>query len=153
MEITLPAGNALRPKQFNTVLARAKDQPYAELVNEVILRSQAQAEYATANVGHFGLNLQRYAHFTSPIRRYADLLVHRALIAAMKLGHGGMTPEERPTLAATAKAISEAERRAMAAERETNDRLISAFLADRVSAEFAARVSGVTRSGLFVRLR
>ena len=152
LELTLPAGNAIRPKHFNTVLARAKDQPYAEFVNEVILRSQAQAEYATSNVGHFGLNLQRYAHFTSPIRRYADLLVHRALIAALKLGHGGMPPEERPTLAATAKAISEAERRAMAAERETNDRLISAFLADRVNAEFAARVSGVTRSGLFVRL-
>jgi ribonuclease R len=148
----LPAGNEIRPKHFNSVLARAKDQPYTEFVNEVVLRSQAQAEYATANVGHFGLNLQRYAHFTSPIRRYADLLVHRALIAGLKLGIGGMPPEDRAELSSIAKSISEAERRAMAAERETVDRLISAFLADRVNAEFAARVSGVTRSGLFVRL-
>ena len=150
--LSLPAGNTIRPKHFNGVLARAKDQPYTEFVNEVVLRSQAQAEYATANLGHFGLNLLRYAHFTSPIRRYADLLVHRSLIAALKLGTGGMEPEDRSQLAEIAKAISEAERRAMAAERETNDRLISAFLADRVNAEFAARVSGVTRSGLFVRL-
>jgi ribonuclease R len=151
--LSLPPGDHIRPKHFNTILARAKDQPYAEFVNEVVLRSQAQAEYAIANLGHFGLNLLRYAHFTSPIRRYADLLVHRSLIAALKLGAGGMSAEEKPELAATAKAISDAERRAMVAERETNDRLISAFLADRVNAEFPARVSGVTRSGLFVRLR
>ncbi len=153
LDLMLPPGDHIRPKHFNTILARAKDQPHAEFVNEVILRSQAQAVYDTANLGHFGLNLLRYAHFTSPIRRYADLLVHRSLIAAMKLGVGGMTPEERPELATTAKAISEAERRAMVAERETIDRLISAFLADRVNAEFAGRISGVTRSGLFVRLR
>jgi ribonuclease R len=151
--LSLPPGDHIRPKHFNTILARAKDQPYAEFVNEVVLRSQAQAEYAIANLGHFGLNLLRYAHFTSPIRRYADLLVHRSLIAALKLGAGGMSAEEKPELAATAKAISDAERRAMVAERETNDRLISAFLADRINAEFPARVSGVTRSGLFVRLR
>jgi ribonuclease R len=153
LDLSLPPGDHIRPKHFNTVLARAKDQPYAEFVNEVILRSQAQAVYDTANLGHFGLNLLRYAHFTSPIRRYADLLVHRSLIAALKIGAGGMTPEEKPGLKATAKDISDAERRAMVAERETIDRLISAFLADRVNAEFSGRISGVTRSGLFVRLR
>ncbi|MFN3743514.1 MAG: ribonuclease R [Hyphomicrobiaceae bacterium] len=151
--LSLPPGEHVRPKHFNAILARAKSQPYAEFINEVILRAQAQAEYATANIGHFGLNLMRYAHFTSPIRRYADLLVHRSLIAAMKLGAGAMVPEERADLAAVAKSISEAERRAMVAERETIDRLISAFLADRLTAEFAGRISGVTRSGLFVRLR
>ena len=153
LDLSFPPGDHVRPKHFNTVLARAKDQPYAEFVNEVILRSQAQAVYDTANLGHFGLNLLRYAHFTSPIRRYADLLVHRSLIAALKLGAGGMTPEEKPGLKATAKDISDAERRAMVAERETIDRLISAFLADRVNAEFSGRISGVTRSGLFVKLR
>jgi ribonuclease R len=109
--------------------------------------------YAAANLGHFGLNLRRYAHFTSPIRRYADLVVHRSLIRSLGLGAGGLGDEDAARLADIAQSISEAERRAMAAERETTDRLIAAYLADRVGAEFDARVSGVTRSGLFVRLR
>jgi ribonuclease R len=118
-----------------------------------VLRSQSQAVYAAANIGHFGLNLQRYAHFTSPIRRYADLMVHRSLIRALGLGAGGLVDEERDRLQDIAQAISDTERRAMAAERETADRLIAVYLADRVGAEFAARISGVTRSGLFVRLK
>ena len=118
----------------------------------MVLRSQAQAQYAAENYGHFGLNLQRYAHFTSPIRRYADLIVHRSLIRACKLGAGALSREEEPLLAEVATAISQAERRAMAAERETADRLVASFLADRVGAEFKGRISGVTRSGLFVRL-
>jgi ribonuclease R len=153
LDLKLPSGERLRPAHFNRVLARAKTLPVADLVNEVVLRSQSQAEYGTQNIGHFGLNLQRYAHFTSPIRRYADLVVHRSLIRALRFGAGGLLREEEPQLAETARSISEAERRAMAAERDTVDRLISAFLADRVGAEFPARVSGVTRSGLFVRLR
>jgi ribonuclease R len=153
LELKLPSGENLKPGHFNRVLARAKALPVTDLVNEVVLRSQSQAEYATQNIGHFGLNLQRYAHFTSPIRRYADLLVHRSLIRALRFGAGGLAREEEPQLAETARSISEAERRAMAAERDTVDRLISAFLADRVGAEFPARISGVTRSGLFVRLR
>jgi ribonuclease R len=126
--------------------------PVPDLINEVVLRSQSQAEYNIDNIGHFGLNLRRYAHFTSPIRRYADLLVHRALIRALKLGPGGLDDAEVPRLADISKQISEAERRAMAAERETADRLIAAHLADRVGAKFKGRVAGVTRSGLFVRL-
>lgn len=153
LDLKLPPSDALRPSHFNRVLAAAKEKPFADLVNEVVLRSQAQAEYAVANIGHFGLNLKRYAHFTSPIRRYADLLVHRSLVAALGLGDGGLPAEAHPRLGAIAKEISEAERRAMAAERETADRLLSAYLADRVGAEFPARISGVTRSGLFVRLK
>jgi ribonuclease R len=151
--LKLPRGTALEPRQLNRVLAQAKSLPAAGLVNEVMLRSQAQAEYAVRNYGHFGLNLRRYAHFTSPIRRYADLLVHRGLIRALKLGAGGLPREDEAGLAERAKSISESERRAMAAERETVDRLVAAYLADRVGATFAGRVSGAVRAGLFVRLR
>jgi ribonuclease R len=133
-------------------LARAKTMPVPELVNEVVLRSQSQAEYNVDNIGHFGLNLRRYAHFTSPIRRYADLIVHRALIRAARLGADGLEDGEVPRLPEIAKQISEAERRAMAAERETVDRLIATHLADRIGATFTGRIAGVTRSGLFVRL-
>ena len=153
LDLKLPGSGALRPGQFNRVLEQAKSLPVPDLVNEVVLRAQAQAEYTTENYGHFGLNLNRYAHFTSPIRRYADLLVHRSLIRALGLGPGGMEEAERPRLAEIAQAISDTERRAMAAERETTDRLIAAHLADRIGAEFEGRISGVTRSGLFVRLR
>ncbi|MBS0242833.1 MAG: ribonuclease R [Proteobacteria bacterium] len=153
VEMHLPKGEGLRPADFNRILSAAKKLPVADLVNEVVLRSQAQAEYSIANIGHFGLHLQRYAHFTSPIRRYADLLVHRALIRALKFGDDGLRKEDEGRLKDVAKSISEAERRAMAAERETSDRLLSAYLADRTGADFPARISGVTRSGLFVRLR
>jgi ribonuclease R len=147
------AGGATTTAALNGLLARARGLTVPDLVNEVVLRSQAQAEYAPVNIGHFGLNLRRYAHFTSPIRRYADLLVHRALIRALKLGDDGLGVEEARALGETCKRISEAERRAMAAERETVDRLVAAHLADRVGARFEARVAGVTRSGLFVRLK
>ena len=118
-----------------------------------MLRSQAQAEYTAENYGHFGLNLQRYAHFTSPIRRYADLIVHRALIRALKLGKDGLPADMTPASWPRSRArISAAERRAMAAERETNDRLIAHFLADRIGATFEGQISGVTKSGLFIKL-
>ncbi|KWT70538.1 3'-to-5' exoribonuclease RNase R [Hyphomicrobium sulfonivorans] len=148
----LPQASSLRASHFNGILKHAKEMPVADLVNEVVLRSQSQAEYNIENVGHFGLNLRRYAHFTSPIRRYADLLVHRALVKAIKLGEGGLDDSQVPRLREIAQQISEAERRAMAAERETIDRLIAAHLADRIGAKFAGRIAGVTRSGLFVRL-
>ena len=153
LDLNLAPGTGLKPEAFNRILARAKSLPVPELVNEVILRSQAQAQYTRENIGHFGLNLAKYAHFTSPIRRYADLIVHRALIRALKLGPDGLTDEEIPRLADVAKDISEAERRAMAAERETIDRLIATHLADRVDASFEGRIAGVTRSGLFVKLK
>ena len=153
LDINFPKSGALRPEAFNRVLAQVKGRDAEQLVNEVVLRSQAQAEYSADNYGHFGLNLRRYAHFTSPIRRYADLVVHRGLIRAIKLGHGAL-PESatREQLNEIAAEISATERRAMVAERETADRLIAHFLADRVGASFDGRISGVTRAGLFVKL-
>jgi ribonuclease R len=153
LDINFPKAGALRPEAFNSVLARVKGREAEQLVNEVVLRSQAQAEYAAENYGHFGLNLRRYAHFTSPIRRYADLIVHRGLIRALKLGAGAL-PEasDHKQLAEIAAEISATERRAMVAGRETADRLIAHFLADRVGATFDGRISGVTRAGLFVKL-
>lgn len=153
LDMRLPASNVLKPEAFNKILAQAKSLPVPELVNEVVLRSQAQAEYTPQNIGHFGLNLAKYAHFTSPIRRYADLIVHRALIRALKLGPDGLDDQEITRLADTAKEISDAERRAMAAERETVDRLIASHLAERINATFEGRIAGVTRSGLFVKLK
>jgi ribonuclease R len=153
LDISLPKAGALRAAQFNSILERVKGREVEKLVNEVVLRTQAQAEYAAENYGHFGLNLRRYAHFTSPIRRYADLVVHRGLIRAGKLG-GGALPETEDvrTLGEIAATISAAERRAMKAERETFDRLLAHFLADRIGASFEGHVSGVTRAGLFVKL-
>lgn len=153
LDIKLAPQGALKPEQLNRILERAKTLPVPELINEVVLRSQSQAEYNIENIGHFGLNLRRYAHFTSPIRRYADLLAHRALIRGLRLGDGGLEDSEVSDLANVAKSISDAERRAMAAERETTDRLIAAHLADRIGSTFSGRVAGVTRSGLFVRLK
>ena len=152
LDMSFPKAGSLRPAQFNRVLKRVADTPNALLVNEVILRSQSQAEYSTANIGHFGLNLRRYVHFTSPIRRYADLLVHRALVAALGLGAGGLRAADEKTLERVAGEISVAERRAMAAERDTVDRLIAFWLAERVGAHFDGRIRGVTRAGLFVEL-
>jgi ribonuclease R len=137
---------------FNGILAKVVDTPKAGLVNEVVLRSQAQAEYNPQNIGHFGLHLRRYAHFTSPIRRYADLIVHRALIRALGFGPDGLPESVDDKLDAIGAEISAAERRAMAAERDTIDRLIARWLMDRIGATFHARISGVTKSGLFVRL-
>jgi ribonuclease R len=153
LDISLPKSGALRPAGFNRILDRVRGRDTENLVNEVVLRSQAQAEYAAENYGHFGLNLKRYAHFTSPIRRYADLVVHRALIRGLKLGDDGLAATETvQTLGEVSARISAAERRAMAAERDTVDRLIAHFLADRIGIVFQGRIGGATRAGLFVRL-
>lgn len=152
LDMSFPKAGSLRPAQFNQILQRVADTPNALLVNEVILRSQSQAEYAMENIGHFGLNLRRYVHFTSPIRRYADLLVHRSLISALGFGPGGLRGTDQERLERVAGEISMAERRAMAAERDTVDRLIALWLAERVGAEFSGRIRGVTRAGLFVEL-
>ncbi|KQZ13054.1 ribonuclease R [Mesorhizobium sp. Root554] len=152
LSLSLARGAQMRPSQFNGILERVRGADNEQLVNEVVLRSQSQAEYSPANIGHFGLNLLRYAHFTSPIRRYADLIVHRALVAALGLGPGGLTRDEEARLEETAVLISASERRAMAAERDTIDRLIAAYLAERIDERFDARISGVTKAGLFVKL-
>ncbi len=140
------------PKRFNTLKSLVADGTLAGMLNEVILRSQSQAVYSHQNIGHFGLNLTHYAHFTSPIRRYADLIVHRALIKAFKLGDDGLTDREAGDLEAIAQQITTCERRAVAAEREANDRYLAAYLADHVGASFTGTISGATRWGLFVRL-
>lgn len=153
IDISFPKSGALRPSVFNRVLAQVKGRDDEPLVNEIVLRSQSQAEYSSENYGHFGLNLRRYAHFTSPIRRYADLVVHRGLVRALSLGSGELPQTETvETLGEVAASISATERRAMKAERETADRLIAHFLADRIGASFQGRISGVVRAGLFVKL-
>jgi ribonuclease R len=148
--LALARGQALKPRLFNRVLQRAAGTPHADLINDLVLRCQAQAAYSPHNIGHFGLALRRYAHFTSPIRRYADLLVHRALLA----GPGGLpfeTVDER--LEAIAKHVSATERRAADAERAAIDRYRAMLLARSVGGLFTARVSGIASFGLFVTLK
>ncbi|MBB4042209.1 ribonuclease R [Microvirga flocculans] len=151
--LKVPGQGPLKPELFNRILRSVEGSEHQLFINEVVLRSQSQAEYAAENYGHFGLNLRRYAHFTSPIRRYADLIVHRALIAALKLGKDGLPPTTtRAELIEVSAKISAAERRAMAAERETIDRLIAHFLSDRIGATFDGQISGVSKAGLFIKL-
>ncbi|MCB5201774.1 ribonuclease R [Neorhizobium sp. T786] len=150
--LSMAKGGEIRANSFNGILARALDTPHQTMVNEMVLRSQSQAIYSPENIGHFGLNLMKYAHFTSPIRRYADLIVHRALVGSLGLGDGGITREEEAALDDIAAEISTFERRAMAAERDTINRLIAHYLSERVGEEFEGRISGVTKAGLFVTL-
>lgn len=152
LDIAVKKSDSVRASDFNGVLAQSRKAGNVEQVSEMVLRSQAQAEYAPENYGHFGLNLDRYAHFTSPIRRYADLIVHRALIKALDLGSDGLSEQEGLKLTGIGQHISATERRAMLAERETADRLLAQFLSAQIGARFEGRISGVTRSGLFVRL-
>jgi ribonuclease R len=145
-------GQTVTPSRFNHILSLAQNTPNHAIVNEVILRTQAQAIYSPGNIGHFGLHLRSYAHFTSPIRRYADLIVHRGLIRALKLGDDGLTDGEMRRLDEIAEHISQTERQSMAAERDAASRYIASYLSDRVGATFEGRVTGVTRFGLFIRL-
>jgi ribonuclease R len=150
--LTLAKGQVMRTALLNRLLTQAAGTDQAELINMTTLRSMQQAYYSPANFGHFGLALRNYAHFTSPIRRYADLIVHRALIAAHGWGKDGLSPEDRERLELTAEQISDTERRSMAAERDTADRYLALYLADRVGTEIEGRVSGIARFGVFVKL-
>jgi ribonuclease R len=155
--LRLAKGQAVRPRDFNRLLSQAAGTPYAAMINELVLRSQAQALYSPENLGHFGLALRRYAHFTSPIRRYADLLVHRALVtghndSGEEFGEGGSGKIPLPAFAGIGTHISQTERRAAAAERNAIDRYTAAYLSARVGATFAGRINGVTRFGLFITL-
>ncbi len=150
--LTLAKGQVLQTRHLNTLLAAAEGTEFDELINMATLRSMTQAYYAPENFGHFGLALRNYAHFTSPIRRYSDLIVHRALIRAHRWGDDGLTDWDIEHLAETATQISETERRSMAAERDTTDRYLAAFMADRIGAVFKGRISGVARFGLFVKM-
>lgn len=149
---TLAKGQVLKTSHLNRLLEQAQGTDYDELMNITTLRSMTQAYYFPENFGHFGLSLQNYAHFTSPIRRYSDLIVHRALISGHGWGDDGLSPFDIENLGETAKQISDTERRSMMAERDTNDRYLAAWLSDRVGAEFTGRIAGVQRFGLFVKL-
>ena len=149
---SLAKGQVLKTAHLNRLLAQAEDTEFDELMNVTTLRSMTQAYYHPENFGHFGLSLRSYAHFTSPIRRYSDLIVHRALIAGHGWGDDGLSAQDVEMLEDTAKLISDAERRSMAAERDTTDRYLAAYLSDRIGAEFTGRISGVQRFGLFVKL-
>ncbi len=148
----VPRGQVMRPQQFTRILRQAETRGHEHLVSELILRSQARAVYSPGNIGHFGLALRRYCHFTSPIRRYADILVHRALIGGLRLGPGGLGGDQAARFGEIGERISSAERRAVTAERDALDRYAVAFLEDRVGATFRGRINGVTRFGLFVTL-
>ncbi|WP_323781076.1 ribonuclease R [Thalassovita sp.] len=150
--LVLAKGQVLQTRHLNQLLAAAEGTDYDELINMSTLRAMTQAYYSPDNFGHFGLSLQAYAHFTSPIRRYSDLIVHRALISAHKWGKDGLTPADAETLEQTATHISETERRSMMAERDTNDRYLAAFLSERVGNEFTGRISGIAKFGAFIRL-
>ena len=150
--IKVPTGQRLRPADLNRVLHEVADKPVSQLVSQTVLRSQSQAVYSPDNLGHFGLALARYAHFTSPIRRFPDLIVHRALIAAYGLGEGGLSSEDKGRFTEFGEHLSMCERRAVAAERGAMDRYVAAFMAGHVGAVFPGRVNGVTRFGLFATL-
>lgn len=150
--LRLARGQVVSPKFFQRILERVDGHPHAPMVHQLVLRSQSQAAYAPDNMGHFGLALPCYAHFTSPIRRYADLLVHRALIAGLGLGDGGLPDDAGAVFTQIGQHISITERRAQAAEREAVDRFTAAFLRNRVGDILPGRITGVTRFGLFVTL-
>lgn len=152
LNLSMVRSGNLRAGQFNGILKAVTATENEELVNQVVLRSQSAAEYSPDNIGHFGLNLRKYAHFTSPIRRYADLIVHRALVTALGLGEGGLADFQEQNLDVIAADISITERRSILAERETIDRLIASFLSEQIGENFHGRINGVTKSGLFVTL-
>ncbi|MGI1661999.1 ribonuclease R [Palleronia sp. KMU-117] len=150
--LTLAKGQVLKTAHLNRLLAQAEGTDFDELINISTLRAMTQAYYSPLNLGHFGLALRSYAHFTSPIRRYSDLIVHRALITAHGWGDDGLSPEDIERLEDTATHISETERRSMLAERDTTDRYLAAFLSERIGTEMTGRISGIQRFGAFVKL-
>lgn len=151
--LSLPKGNKPSPGNLNQILNKASDLDFAPLIHQTILRTQSQALYSAENIGHFGLALTHYTHFTSPIRRYADLIVHRALIREFNLGPGALKDEEMVRLDEIADQISTNERKSMNAEYATIDRFVAKYMEDKVGAEFEGRISGLSRFGLFVELK
>lgn len=152
--LSFAKGQVMQPRSFMQLLRKVHGTPHETMVNQVVLRSQAQAAYSPDNLGHFGLALRRYAHFTSPIRRYADLLVHRGLIKGLQLGSDGLPPDQDVArFAEIGEHISATERRAAQAERDATDRYVAAYMANHRDAEFAGTISGVTNFGLFVTLK
>ncbi|NIJ20980.1 ribonuclease R [Sphingomonas naasensis] len=151
-DLEFALGQVIRPATFNHILERVGEADFRDEVMQQVLRSQTQAYYGPENAGHFGLSLGSYAHFTSPIRRYADLIVHRSLVDAYRLGPGGLTPEEAGSMDRIGESISQLERRAMEAERETIDRYVAAYLANHVGEVMEARITGVQNFGFFATI-
>ncbi len=150
--LNLAKGQVLQTRHLNALLNAAAGTDDAELINISTLRSMSQAYYSPENFGHFGLALKNYAHFTSPIRRYSDLIVHRSLISSHGWGDDGLQADEIEQLEKTATHISDTERRSMMAERDTTDRYLAAYLSERVGNEFSGRISGIARFGAFVKM-
>ncbi|RPE63106.1 RNAse R [Pacificibacter maritimus] len=150
--LNLAKGQVLHTSHLNRLLKQAAGTDHSELINISTLRSMTQAYYHPQNYGHFGLALRSYAHFTSPIRRYADLIVHRALISAHGWGDDGLSAHDIETLEDTAKQISDTERRSMVAERDTNDRYLAAYLSERLGTEMTGHISGIQKFGAFIKL-
>ncbi|WP_120496471.1 ribonuclease R [Kiloniella sp. EL199] len=150
--IKFAKGQVIRPKVLTQILERASDLPEAKLINELILRAQSQARYDATNLGHFGLALTRYAHFTSPIRRYSDLMVHRALIKGLNFGKDGLTSAETTNFNDIAEHISATERRSAAAERDTVNRFTASFFSKKIGTIYPGKINGVHRAGLFITL-
>lgn len=148
-DVSFALGQVVRPATFNHVLKRIGDSDFKPQVMEQVLRTQTQAYYGPANHGHFGLALGSYAHFTSPIRRYADLVVHRSLVSAYRLGEGGLSADDAANMERVGEVISTLERRAMEAERETVDRYVAAYLSEHVGQVMEARITGVANFGFF----
>jgi ribonuclease R len=147
--IEFSLGQVIKPGTFNRIIERIGDGDGREEIMEQLLRTQMQARYGPERLGHFGLALATYAHFTSPIRRYADLLVHRALVKSYGLGEGALPPGDEERFEQIGEQISMLERRAMEAERETIDRYVAAFLADRQGQLVDCRITGVQPFGFF----
>ncbi len=147
---SFPKSQAVTPQSFLHLLKAAHNTPHQALISQLTLRTQAQALYHPKNIGHFGLSLKKYSHFTSPIRRYSDIIVHRSLIAALKLGEDGLPNDT--DLGAIGEQTSSTERRASAAERTAIERYITVYLKDKVGETFSGRISGVTSFGLFITL-
>jgi ribonuclease R len=151
--LSMPKGEISEPGKLNVILQKSAGSPYSHLISMMILRCQSQALYQIDNIGHFGLALEKYAHFTSPIRRYADVLVHRALVSAYGIGEGGLSENEISRIEGICEHISQTERNSMIAERSATDRFVGSYLSEHIGAQFDGQISGVTRFGLFVELK
>ena len=151
-QLSMPPWAKVKPKDFRQLLEKIRDRPDATLLESVLLRSQSLAVYAPDNIGHFGLALEAYAHFTSPIRRYPDLLVHRAIKFALAGGNADAYTYSAHAMAALSLQCSERSRRADEAQREVDDRYRAAWMEQHIGSEFDGTISGVTSFGLFVEL-
>lgn len=152
LDLTFAKGQVIKPKIFNNLIKNVSGTPHEHVLSTIILRTQMQASYSPENHGHFGLALTRYAHFTSPIRRYSDVLVHRGLIKALKLGKDGLSAFDIGNMEDTAEHISTTERNSMIAERHSTERYIAHFMSNKIYEEFEGRINGVHRAGLFITL-